>query len=132
MVRTICTIGCHGSAWNTASRMRTNTRIAIAIAMSTTNCFDEQLDRLDGIGGDPEDEVLQDLRDEVDDDDREDRGEVDPAEIGRILRNGARMGSTMMRSHRTTGCHGLSPIHDTAMRAMMSTVKASAMKPIRL
>ena len=38
----------------------------------------------------------------------------------------------MMRSQRTTGCHGLSPIHDTAMRAMMSTVNAVSTKPMML
>jgi len=94
--------------------------------------LDEAEDRGSGIRGDATDQQLQDLRDELNDHDREDRREVDAAEVGRMRRKGARIGSTMIRSQRTTGCHGLSPIQDTAIRAMISTVNAPAMKPMTL
>ena len=55
-----------------------------------------------------------------------------PLNVGRMRRKGARIGSTMMRNQRTTGCHGLSPSHDTAMRAMISTVNATSTKPMTL
>ncbi len=38
----------------------------------------------------------------------------------------------MRRNQRTTGCHGLRPIHDTAMRAMISTYSAVATNPMTL
>ena len=41
-------------------------------------------------------------------------------------------GHDELRSQRTTGCHGLSPSHDTAIRAMIRTVNANSTKPMTL
>ena len=81
--RIICTSGCHGSAWNTASSTRMNTRIAIAIATSTTTCLDEQSEVWPALMPPPTTSVCRSCADDVDDDEREDRREVEAAEGGK-------------------------------------------------